>query len=139
MDKLTYKQAEDLIFQAYFNDEIKPFHPSFCFCGTLSPDERWEYSGTASSLLQYPYTRSEYGKMEQALFSTFPEYVWLNICAIEDVPDFDNEEIVDVENYEEKLFAGMCAALEVLKYIHISRGEIIDEPVPFKQRKLVAA
>lgn len=35
MERLTYKQAESKIFDAYFRDEIRPLSPEFCFCGTL--------------------------------------------------------------------------------------------------------
>ena len=43
--------------------------------------------------------------------------------------------VFEVAN-EDKLFEGMCAALEVLKQIHKERGEDVDSVPEFKKRKL---
>jgi len=131
---MNYKQAYDKIIEAYFKDEIKPFTTHFCFCGTLSGgNELWIFR---SYLPGYnpPYSYEEFGNMEKALFSAFPEIEWHdNGCVSGD----RDEEIKNQPDYEEKIFAGMCAAIDVLKEIHRSRGENVDEGVtPFVKREL---
>lgn len=116
MEKLTYKQAYDKIIEAYFKDEIKPYDPKFCFCGTLNKgcDDYWKtYDIKLDGIYYYG---AELQKLEEALFSKLPRY-----C-----PD----------RGEEKLFAGMCAALDVLKEIHRERGENVDELPTLTKRQL---
>jgi len=124
MKQLTYREAYDKIIQAYFNDEIKPMQPKFCFCGTLAGGDNWgdyNLSERPSEL----YLHEEFNKMEEALLDTMN-----NIHSIED--DFCKVK------YEDALFIGMSAALDVLKEIHRERGENVDEvPTIFKKRELV--
>ena len=132
-DSLTYKEAESLIFDAYFKDKIKPMDSSFCFCGTLSPNSLW--GSQCYSSVKYPYSVEEYGRMEQALFSDFKGYtiIWdigMAICPygpLKKLPDYEN-----------RLFNGMCAALEVLKQIHIERGEDISDDILLSKRNVVS-
>lgn len=119
MKQLTYKEAYNKIIDAYFKDEIKPMHPNFCFCGTLSPDGRWYSQYTKQ---EYPYTTEEYRKMEAALFSGKILPLWAQHSE---------------EQFEEALFNGMCVALDELKAIHRGRGENVDEEFEtFKKRGL---
>lgn len=123
MERLTYKQAEDRIFKAYFKDEIQPYNPDFCFCGSLCDNKRDWYSKAAYAIGWhfdfYGYSGSDFYKMEFALLDRISEIS-------------END-----ENYEDALFEGMSAALDVLKQIHLERGEIIDEPIEtFKKREL---
>lgn len=122
MDKLTYRQAYDKIIEAYFKDEIEPFDSEFCFCGTLAPDFDWKYNKGG-----YPYTNDEYVNME----STLLKVICKTTIGFMKARQFDS-------NYENALFAGMSAALDVLKEIHRSRGEDVDgEFTPFTKRELV--
>lgn len=122
---MTYKEAEDKIIQAYFRDEIKPFDSSFCICGTLHGSETW-------NLISYwpmpesPYTYEEYKRIEWPLLFGINEFLSGKMV-------YGDRETSS--HWEDALFYGMCAALEVLKQIHIDRGENID-PVPFKKRQL---
>lgn len=137
---MTYKQAYDKIIDAYFKDEIKPFNCEFCFCGTLSKDENWHGQAIGKKYIpsEYNYSKKEYGLMERALFSTFPNDVkWVSLGTV-DYPDNRGAYNNLHKNYEEFLFAGMCAALDVLKQIHKERGENVEEDLPaFTQRKLL--
>lgn len=128
---MTYKQAYDKIIEAYFKDEIRPNEYDFCFCGTLAGNRHWTDEGDPN------YSGAEYSKMELALFSSFPEtkITYITGPCFEDQYAYHPE--TTILDYEDKLFAGMSAALDVLKQIHIDRGEIIDEPIPFTQRQLV--
>lgn len=119
MEKLSYRQAYDLIIDAYFKDEIKPRDMQFCICGTLHGSREWSRN---KDIPEAPYTANEYFKIEDALF----------------VPLYERPGFVrrGTEKYEKFLFEGMCAALEVLKEIHCNRGENVDEETPFKKREL---
>lgn len=119
---MTYKEAYDKIIQAYFKDEIKPLLSQFCFCGTLSNGSYWR-DGDAN------YTSFNYINMESALLRR------TELC-----PSIINEdglfEHEKTRKYEDALFAGMCAALDVLKEIHRSRGEDVDETLTLTKRNL---
>lgn len=134
-NKLTYVEARDKIWNAYFRDEIKPLEVDFCFCGTLAGGDVWEDG------LCPLYARQEYGIMEKALFSAWSEIIWIDNADISvkdnrlDTIDIVNKELPD---YEDKIFSGMLSALEVLKQIHRERGEVIPEDEPLlKKRNLV--
>lgn len=113
---MTYKEAYSKIIDAYFKDEIKPMKPLFCFCGTLCGSTEW-YGGYAGNrIASNGYNGYELGRMEAALI--FDDNPWRHLLA---------DECFDNPNYEDALFNGMCAALEVLKEIHRNRGENVDE------------
>lgn len=129
---MTYQQAYNKIIEAYFKDEIKPLNAQFCFCGTLQGDCDWRREEGSKN-----YTTSEYGKMERALFFKFPV-----ICEGPGAlvhSDFNKElsEIKKLSDYEDRLFAGMSAALDVLKEIHRSLGENVDDVPVFAKRVLI--
>lgn len=134
MEKLTYKQAYDKIIQAYFRDEIKPKNSDFCFCGTLSPNrgdwnviQYFSWGEEKPEFINYnynwaePYTLYEYKKMEWALIHHKNIYGGYNNVNCDG---------------EDALFAGMSAALDVLKEIHQSRGEDVDGVQVFTKREL---
>lgn len=141
MERLTYKQAYDKIIEAYMKDEIKIFNVQFCFCGTLSPDKHWQSVVHNYNNVLYPYSVGEYGRMERALFSSFrDDVVYYGICSLNPGFCFTEEDLmypsIRIKNYEDKLFDGMCAALDVLKEIHRERGENVDDVVVLKKRQL---
>ena len=127
MKKLTYKEAYDKIIEAYFKDEIQVFNATFCFCGTLCGSAEWRWRDDVNR--QYSY--KEFGRMEKALFSTFPEVVVLGNACLDGADDIER-----YNDFEERLFSGMCAALEVLKEIHKERGEDVDGVQEFTKRNL---
>lgn len=136
MNKMTYFQAHDKVIEAYYKDEIKPLDCKFCFCGTLSPDEQWHSSHRHKSGVKYPYTYSEYQAMENGLFDGMFKFI--------KSPEILNMGLDGTlsshQQYENAIFEGMKQALEVLKQIHIARGEnveVIQEG--FKKRQLETA
>ncbi len=134
MKTLDYKTAYNKVIDAYFKDEIKILNCQFCFCGTLNNNDRlW-----VQNKENLPYSYTEFSEMEKALFSTFSEIEWINNGLTDTMGDFDEDDCKDlIENYEEKLFNGICAALDVLKQIHINRNdETALEDIQFTQRKL---
>lgn len=146
MQHLTYQQAYDRIITAYFKGEIEPYNKQFCFCGTLAWQARRYNNSWAHSIYDY----SDLKKMEGALLLTISEEMTSFIPQMKDnkyanmVEDIGmpytnslREVLKKHPKYEDALFKGMCAALEVLKQIHRSRGENVDEYIPeFKKREL---
>lgn len=122
---MTYKQAFDKITEAYIKGEIEPLDPNFCFCGTLCNNETHWYGAFDVHNDYGFYKGKEYTKMEAALFSG------IQAAGVSDIIRGYLH-----PKYEDALFAGMCAALEVLKQIHRDRGEVIDE-MPFVKRQIV--
>lgn len=140
MDKLTYRQARDLIIDAYFKDEIKPFDGEFCFCGTLNNGESdWVSAKVCST----GYLGDHLYLMERALFIPLQRcgLIVIGKSGIHNTNHVNYWEHVDKHpDYENALFDGMCAALDVLKEIHRSRGENVDEDIPaFTKRELTKA
>jgi len=141
---LTYQQAYDKIIQAYFNDEIQPYNSDFCFCGTLADGAdnwcRW------SDVTKSQYTAKQYSLMEIGLLGTISNIMGEHIPEMRDNVFANSTDKTDYgslrkqleahEKFEDALFQGMCAALEVLKQIHKERGEDVDNiSTPFTQRK----
>lgn len=128
MEKLTYRQAYDKIIEAYFKDEIEPLDGNFCFCGNLC-DNTSDWMGWQENYDSHGYAGGDFDRMEHALFAGMKRVAGVDsVCYIPHTSPI----------YEEALFAGMSAALDVLKEIHRSRGENVDEDIPaFTKRELV--
>lgn len=88
----------------------------FCFCGTLCDNTNsWFKIPMARHNDSHGYKGKDFVKMETAL---------LNKIGVNG----------NYPQYEDDLFAGMCASLEVLKDIHRSRGEDVDNVPVFTKR-----
>lgn len=127
-NKLTYREAFDLITEAYIKGEIKPFDCGFCFCGNLAGNTDWKYDGDKK------YTLQQYARMERALFSPFPTVTVTDVALVNEAKGTN---VRNSPEFEDLLFQGMCNALEVLQQIHKERGDItaMDSPV-FVKREL---
>lgn len=136
---LTYAEARNKILDAYFKDEIKPFDMNFCFCGTLAGGVEWAIPSNINGI-DKKYTKSEYTEMESALLYVFTETFSTVVRSGNNPADwqvYDSKYIVQHPEYENVLFRGMEKALEVLKEIHRSRGEDVDNPAPsFTKRSI---
>ncbi len=125
----TYKEQFDKITVDYIAGKIKPYNWGFCFCGTLCDyDEQWNWQKHDF------YSAKDLALMEKALLNTIASQTFY--------PEHDNSvtkysDCTKHPNFENALFNGMVAALEVLKSIHESKGEQVDELV-FRKRELVA-
>lgn len=142
----TYREQYDKIIEAYFRDEIEPYDGNFCFCGTLAGGcVYWSRHDIEPSDFRdfetYKYTTLQFARMEDALLLTIrKETVGYSL----DGEHFkqlyalsyfgERETIKRHSNYETALFNGMCAALDVLRQIHIERGENVDEVPVFTKR-----
>lgn len=137
--QLTYQQAYDKIIEAYFKDEIQPYSGTFCFCGTLCDnDSDWWGMAILQNLPYNNYRGHELYSMEDALLVTIMNLTQKGEDKYYSLMDGARTAIVTHPNYENALFAGMSAALDVLKEIHRSRGEDVDNiSKPFTKRQLV--
>lgn len=139
MNKLTYREAYDKIIEAYFNNQIIPMDEDFCFCGTLNNNEGNWCGDLVVPNKALPYTQLQFGRMEAALFAPLMK-LGVNKQKDWEYPTggYDADGIIDerIPLYEDSLFAGMSAALDVLRQIHIERGENVDEVPVFTKRKL---
>lgn len=134
MNKLTYRQAYDKIIEAYFKNEIQPLLPDFCFCGTLNCNNEDYWCSFDVKRNGIYYSGREFQRMEVALLETMSDVIGIYYKA-EYVPEWDIS-----PKYEDALFKGMSAALDVLRQIHIDRDENVDEGIPaFTKRELVKA
>lgn len=137
MNTPTYKEQFDKITEAYIKGNIEPYKSNFCFCGTIAPEEyssegfkNWNnYDGKFVQSKHF-YSLIEYGQMEEALFIPLNAYNG-RTSSLSGLRLTEED-----EGYEDALFTGMCDALDVLKQIHISKGEIIDDVPVFKKRKI---
>lgn len=131
---MTYREAYNKIIDAYFKDEIKPMDPNFCFCGTLAGGSSWVYSKYLQE--EHDYSREEYVEMEKALLLRVGAYIPVKPYLFDQRPAYVimGDRLIGPV-YEENLFKGMCAALDVLKGIHMGRGEEVEE-LPFTKRQL---
>ncbi len=142
-----FSEQYDKIIRAYFKDDIKPYHAGFCFCGTIGINI--ELSGIDRLVWSNDwYSNEEYNEMEYLLLSTIRNYtIGKSACSIYGRNNSEDSEylyssresIKSHENYENALFEGMSSALDALKKIHISKGEIIEETPVFEKRVLQPA
>lgn len=135
---MTYNEAYNKIIDAYFKDEIKPYDQDFCFCGTLcNGNGRWWWWSRSfdTETTDFNYSKTELLKMEKALLVPLAKLVNRGDIFLSD--EKSRLKCQSHSGYEDTLFAGMSAALDVLKQIHIERGEVIDETPVFTKRQLV--
>jgi len=132
----TYREQRDKIIEAYFKDEIQPFDSKFCFCGTLADNNS---AWNCEMLRIGDYDFSEYKRMELPLLNiicqrtTGQSWEYFLNTGVQ-VP---LSKIQRSKKYEDAIFEGMSAALDVLKDIHRSRGENVDdEQTKFTKREL---
>lgn len=115
------------VIEAYYEDKIQPMNSEFCFCGTLHGGRGWKGNGDEF------YTAEDYGRLESALLTriSFENCRWLSLPLLT-----LEERGVKPPNLEDQLFDGMSAALDVLREIHINKGEDIDSQFsPLIKRK----
>lgn len=124
----TYQEQERKIHEAYIRGDMQPYDAKFCFCGTLANGSSWYKADKIPEL--HSYNGNEYFEMEYALLGTIQRFKGFD--------GMREQQIMAHPEYEDALFDGMVAALEVLKKIHEIKGEIIDTEPIFTKRKLTS-
>ena len=140
MNTPTYKEQFDKLTRAYINNEVDPYRACACFVGNLlNRKGAWINCRSGFST----HLEGEWGIVHDA-------------DAIKCINEESNglytpKEIVDLEylflksfgdshcndkSPEDSLFIAFEATLDLLKKIHISKGEVIDETPIFTKRTL---
>lgn len=168
MEKLTYRQAFDRITGAYLNNQLEPYVNCACFIGNLLGGTNvWATGRYAWRRLQEPGGRTilspTYCERYAALITSLEGYTQDQIFNMEllfmstiakhagggNPQDYQYELIYQDgatamqyrdrhPNYENALYEAMVVTLEMLKQIHIDRGEEVDT-IPFLRRELQPA
>jgi hypothetical protein len=145
---ITFKEAYDRLMKAYMSCEVNAFNSKFCICGNLENNDRqWireslnhKRFGKCSGLLNY--SGEEYIEMEDAYMGPIIIYFSSNYPNPPDTHGYSrytslitqyNSGKIDLPGYEDANFEGFCDAIEVLKEIHRTRGENVDDVV-FEKR-----
>lgn len=151
---MTYKQAFDKITTAYLNGKLEPWSNCACFIGNLLGGEHWAPARKESSChptlkflgAQYiraaghdMYTPEEIFTMESNFLMVINDNLGCEESLRENekfYPYYNGNPKCWMEGYEDALFSAMESTLEMLKQIHIAKGEVIDEEIPFTKRQL---
>ena len=158
---MNYKQQYDKLTEAYIKNEVTPWSPCNCFVGNLLNNNCQWVKGRS-----IPYTN---GTMKNNLINGYKNleidnYKVINECIKSEAKGYyTSEEIISLESRfmstylenldvdtssinellllinEDALFLAFEAALDLLKYIHISKGENIEEQFTFTKRTLTYA
>lgn len=146
----TFKEAFDVLTEAYIKGEVNPFTDCACFVGNLLGKEaQWSHvreSWTRKDLVAHP-DHVLYGYRAEDIAEL--EYIFMNTY-IDNHPlgkdhhgkNLEERRIIYIsirKNLdEEALFIAFSTALDKLKEIHESKGEVI-EPFEFTKRQLQTA
>lgn len=129
----TYQQQFNKITEAYIKGEILPFKACFCFIGNLlNKTDQWV--DARNSFCDVPNFFINNSLMEKEIIR--------HAGGLYKPMEIAQMETLFCRTYqkhgktEDALFIAMCAALEVLKQIHIERGEVIDDAPVFTKREL---
>lgn len=140
---ITYKEQFDKLTRAYINGEVNPYDCKACFVGNLLNNKKeWGYleeRGSFTSMEQLKamkclleegegtYSAKEIVKIEL----NFMRYIWE---ANSYINNWGNGKMTPI--MEDCLFKAFESTLEMLKAIHISKGEQIDESPVFVKRTI---
>lgn len=134
----TFKQSFDLLTEAYINGEVNPYDSHFCFCGNLENNNvNWQNTKGYTNTLykELNYTADDYIEMELAFMSRFFKYFGFGVCQNNNTVKQYNSGTLDLPGYEDVLWQAFNDALEVLRQIHIARGEEVELAVMGKRVK----
>ena len=151
MNTPTYKEQFDKLTRAYIEDRVNPFADCACFVGNLlNNNGRWgceRYWGTEGDILnaleKTRFSDTEIIRVvlldESASLYTPDEIILLERMFLRTFKDNGGSRDRDDDDKwdgEEALFVAFQATLDLLKQIHISKGEVIDETPKFSKRVL---
>ncbi len=150
----TFKEQYDKLTEAYIHNKVDPYDACACFIGNLLGGEDWnkvrrfEHFGESTPIKIpkcYPAGLSQAMRDEIRKGTQFIATISDNTYTVQEIIDMENLFIKTLEeaagagkhwpsmdtknspNYEEALFEAFCATLDLLKEIHQSKGEQVDE------------
>lgn len=148
MNTPTFKEQFDKITTAYFEGRLSPERPCGCFIGNLlNNTEEWNHARVFTSQFnpvvcerRYPNDEWERDYIKEGIMSI--EILSNGLYTIEDIIDLEQNflniartgvplvcthEDIDSFYTEETLFAAIDSTLDLLRKIHESKGEIIED------------
>ena len=158
----SYKEQFDKLTRAYISNKVNPWDECACFVGNLLNNEGiWStmrfgnadeiISGASEPIRVFPngfLTCTDVMKAENCIDKESAGlYTPEEICQLENM--FIGVIVKSGGNYmawqhneietadEQSLFTAFSKTLDLLKQIHLSKGEIIDEVPEFKRRVMV--
>lgn len=159
MNTPTYKEQWQKITSAYLNNELEPYDGCACFIGNmLNKKNSWEDLRGGMPCMGRGYVEPIYGEdYKRGLKFINSEahgvYTPGNIVKLENnflgiiyekcggdtiSDDLGFDKVIKAHpNYEQALYEAMVSTLELLRQIHISKGEDVDA-LPLKRREVVS-
>jgi hypothetical protein len=146
----TYQEQWQNITSAYVNNEMDPYQCEACFVGNLLRNPVWALIRDCNTATGNGQLESSFSCLEEYLHGYTPEEIlslennFLKILYEETgkpkilVLRGPNGVVKSHPNYENALYKAMVSTLEILRNIHISRGENVDE-IPLQKRQLATA
>jgi hypothetical protein len=151
----TFKEQYDKLSEAYIHNRVDPYHNCACFIGNLLEGDGWadirHYATCGESGLVCPssdsyidgeafikqhsdntYSCEEILQMENLFLKT------LETNTVGNKERICSDLVIGHPNYEDALFKAFCVTLDLLKKIHESKREIVDQ-FTFTKRELTAA
>ncbi len=149
----SFKQQFDRLTEEYIHNRIEPLQNCACFVGNLlgGKSGRWGlvrdvngygngcikdvgspgYIVGALMIMISGYTIKDILRLENTFLGTINHDGIINTF-------YNNHEknLAALPDYEDRLFNAFVATLDVLRQIHIEKGEVIDEIPEFKKRQL---
>lgn len=136
----TYEQQWQKITEAYLKDKIRPYDHNFCFCGTLCNGGAWaRYLFERQVHNSYSiYEAADFIRMETALLRVLHNDIetprllydmWMG-------QDGNYHPTIEHPKYEQAVYDGMVAALEVLRQIHEAKGDPTAKSITLTKRQL---
>jgi hypothetical protein len=155
----TFKEAFDLLTRAYISGQVDPWNCTACFVGNLlnSPNWREAHYSTFERIMNMIPTSPTYAYEAMKQWREGVDLIISNGYTVEEtkaleenflqviedhtfVKDiYDGNDKVEHPNYENALFLAFESTLELLKRIHISKGEDVDGEFLFTKRQLQTA
>ena len=143
MKQPTYKEQHDKIVSAYMKDKLDPLNSCACFIGNLlNGKAEWAWIRTWKDnlpVVNHPLHRFFLSGIRCIFAESNELYSVENIIALERnfLKTLYPKGINLAGTFDEdKLFEAMDTTLEMLKQIHISKGEKVEE-IEFVKRELV--
>lgn len=132
---LSYKQQFDKLTEAYIQDRVQPYSGCACFIGNLL-DGRSEWLNCRGG---YDFSKGDYDSI--LVFVDLGEwngYTSMEIIEMEKLflGIIYKEWSIKGIGWEDALFEAFEKTLELLKEIHTSHGEVIEETPAFNKRQL---
>ena len=138
----SYSQQFNKLTEAYISEKVQPLSPCACFVGNLlNNTSDWILAKQCINNL-FPFDSMFYKQAKSSIIKesnglyTVEEIIMLERLFMVVTNCFNKEER-SPEQCENRLFEAFEKTLDLLKQLHIQKGEIIYEVPVFKKRVLI--